>query len=102
MYATPIARIRDGTDRGLRRRCVALPARELLHAERPWPEGHQLEALEESSRDAESDHPDHEMAPAATPRGREHEERSERREPDVQRLCAPGARARRATLCGSR
>ena len=82
MNATPIERIAIGADRD-RRRGVALPARELLHAERPRPQGDQLEPLQESSGDAEGDHPDHEMAPAAEPRRREHEEHTERREPDA-------------------
>ena len=73
---------RDRTDRD-RRRGVSLPARELLHAERSRPQGDELEPLQEGSCDAEGDHPDQEVAPAAEPRGREHEEHAERGEPDA-------------------
>jgi hypothetical protein len=54
-----------------------------LDAERPRSQGDELESLEESSRDAERDNPDHEMAPAMEPCGRQHEQQPERREPDA-------------------
>lgn len=63
---------RDRADRDRRRR-VALPPRQLLHAERPRSQREQLETLQEGSGDAKGDDPDHEMAPTAKPRGREHE-----------------------------
>src|SRR5438552_4471439 len=72
----------DRADRD-RRRGVALPARELLHAERSRSQREKLESLQERPDDAEGDQPDHQMAPATEPRGREHDEQTERREPDA-------------------
>ena len=84
----PYRKDRDGSDRD-RRRGIALPARELLDAEGPRPQGQQLESLQERSGDAEGDHPDDELAPAPEPRRREHEEHTERREPDPEPMvCA--------------
>ena len=73
---------RHHADRDRRRR-VALPARQLPHAERPRSQREELEPLQERSDDAQGDDPDHELPPAAEPPGRQHDERTERREPDA-------------------
>ena len=79
-HADPEERGRADRDR---RSGIAFPARELLHPERPRPERDELEPLQEGSGDAERDDPDHEVAPAMEPRRGEHEEQTERREPDA-------------------
>ena len=84
---------RHRADRDRRRR-VALPARQLPHAERPRSQREELEPLQERSDDAEGDDPDHELAPAAEPRRsparRAHRAPRTRR---ASRRCAPGARS---------